>query len=82
MQPPFGGDPTLGAEVPAGFRRLERNELVCRGDYVADEDSGLEPWEGPAGFQAGSFARRVYRKEEPKTLNSTSTDKPKTKAKP
>jgi len=78
---PFGGDSARGVEAPAGFRRLGRNELVCRGDYVAEEGRGLELWEGPAGFQAGSFARRVYRKDEPKALCSTSTSKPKTKAK-
>jgi hypothetical protein len=46
------------------FRRLEANELVSRGDFVADPHSGFESWEGPTGFRADSFVKPIYRKQE------------------
>jgi hypothetical protein len=52
------------ARVPGHFRRLDWNEVVCRGDFVADERLGLEPWEGPGGFRADAFVKAIYRREE------------------
>jgi len=43
------------------FRRLKFNELVSVGDYVAGKDNQFEPWDGPRGFQAGSFVMPIYR---------------------
>lgn len=43
------------------FRRLKRNELVSSGDFVSDNHKGFELWEGPPGFQAGSFIKAIYR---------------------
>jgi hypothetical protein len=57
-----GAPPWAGA--PEGFRRLKWNEVVCRGDFVADEHRGFEPWEGPGGFQADSFVKPIYRRAE------------------
>jgi hypothetical protein len=48
--------------VPKRLRRLKRNELVTRGDFVADEQRGFEPWEGPSGFRADSFVKPIYRR--------------------
>ena len=67
--------------LAAGFRRLEGNELVRHVDHVADERLGLQPWEGPGGFRAGSFARPIYRLEATVRLRPTSTRKPKQNAK-
>jgi hypothetical protein len=55
-------DPTAHAVVPKNFRRLQANELVSVGDFVADEQRGLEPWEGPNGFRADSFVKAIYRR--------------------
>lgn len=49
---------------PKHFRRLKWNELVSRGDFVADEHQGFEPWEGPGGFRADSFVKPIYRRDE------------------
>ena len=49
------------ASIPERFRRLNRNELVCRGDFVGDGHKGLEPWEGPGGFRADAFVKPIYR---------------------
>jgi len=61
-------------DVPKRFRRLKRNELVTRGDFVADEQRGFEPWEGPSGFRADAFVKSVYRRHRSRsraTLNPT-----------
>ena len=44
------------------FRRLKPGEVVARGDFVANEQRGLEPWEGPGGFRAGAFVKPIYRR--------------------
>jgi hypothetical protein len=44
------------------FRRLKMNELVARGDFVADPQLGFKPWEGPTGFRADSFVKPIYRR--------------------
>ena len=57
---------------PKRFRRLKWNELVSRGDFITNERRGFEPWEGPGGFQAGSFLKPIYRRSKshpPKTEN-------------
>jgi hypothetical protein len=43
------------------FRRLKAGERVWIGDYVRSPSGGYEPWEGPGGFSADSFACPVYR---------------------
>ncbi len=48
--------------VTGGFRLLKWNELVTRGDFVADESGGFELWEGPAGFRADAFVKPIYRR--------------------
>lgn len=45
----------------AGLRPLKEDELVCKGDWVAAEPEGFEPWEGPSGFQAAAFLKKIYR---------------------
>lgn len=47
---------------PAGFRRLQENEVVSRGDFVLNDLQGVEPWEGPGGFRADSFVKQIYRR--------------------
>ena len=69
------------ASVPERFWRLKWNEAVWSGDFVADERLGLQLWEGPGIFRAGSFARPIYRKEETERFRATSTKKPKQKRK-
>jgi hypothetical protein len=69
------------AGVPERFRRLKWDEVVWLGDFVADERLGLQPWEGPGGFRAGSFARPIYQREETERFRATSTKKPKQKPK-
>jgi hypothetical protein len=44
------------------FRRLKMNELVGRGDFIADPHLGFKPWEGPTGFRADSFVKPIYRR--------------------
>ena len=48
--------------APAGFRRVHKNEVVSRGDYVLNDLQGIEPWEGPGGFRADSFVKQIYRR--------------------
>ena len=50
--------------VSKQFRRLKSNELVSRGDFVADPHSGFKSWEGPTGFRADSFVKPIYRKQK------------------
>ena len=52
----------------AGFRRLQANELVSRGDFVADDHQALELWDGPTGFRADAFVKPVYRRDESGSL--------------
>jgi hypothetical protein len=59
------------ASVPERFRRLKWNEAVWSGDFIADERLGLQLWEGPGVFRAGSFARPIYRKEETESFRPT-----------
>jgi hypothetical protein len=60
-RPAAGPEAAAKVALPGNLRRLKWNELVCRGDFVADERQGFEPWEGPAGFQAASFLKPIYR---------------------
>jgi len=57
---------------PKHLRRLKWNELVSRGDFVADGRQGFEPWEGPSGFRADSFVNPIYRQDK---SHSTATEK-------
>jgi hypothetical protein len=74
------------ASVPERFRRLKWNEVGWSCDFVANERLGLQPWEGPSGFRAGSFARPIYRREEivrvPSDLNQKTKTKHKTSMNP
>ena len=45
------------------FRRVRFNELVIPGDYIKDGEDCYQPWDGPRGFRAASFCKRVYRAE-------------------
>ncbi len=49
---------------PKHFRRLKWNELVGRGDFVTNGRQGFQPWEGPSGFQAGTFVKPIYRQDK------------------
>jgi hypothetical protein len=65
MIPPLPGPnpPDSGTSaVVKHFRRLKMNELVGRGDFVADPHLGFKPWEGPTGFRADSFVKPIYRR--------------------
>jgi len=53
--------------VAAGLRQLAWNELVRKGDFVADGHDGFEPWDGPSGFRADAFVKRTYRRGALKT---------------
>lgn len=61
--PATSGDtaPPVPTDDTKRFRRLKFNELVSVGDYVAGKDNQFEPWDGPRGFQAGSFVQPIYR---------------------
>ncbi len=54
-------DRTAATDDTKRFRRLKFNELVSVGDYVAGKDNQFELWDGPRGFQAGSFVQPIYR---------------------
>jgi hypothetical protein len=53
------------AAAPDGgsLRRLKWDEVVSRGDFVADGERGFAPWEGPGGFRADAFVKPIYRKQ-------------------
>jgi len=55
-------DPAPVAIAPQSLRLLKWNELVRRGDFVADGRQGFEPWEGPSGFRADAFVKPIYRR--------------------
>ena len=50
------------AVVPKGLRRLRWNELVRRGDFVANGNQEFEPLDGPVGFRADAFVKQIYRR--------------------
>ena len=50
---------TALAMTPTGLRPLKWNELVKRGDFVADGRQGFEPWVGPSGFRADMFVKQI-----------------------
>jgi hypothetical protein len=58
---------STGPSAKAGglehFRRLKRHEIVSPGDFVADQQNGFEPWNGPGGFRADAFLKPIYRRE-------------------
>jgi hypothetical protein len=53
--------PPAKAGIPGNLRRLNWDEIVRRGDLVADEQFQLEPWKGPGGFRADAFVKPIYR---------------------
>jgi hypothetical protein len=72
-------------DIPKRLRRLKRNELVTRGDFVADERRGFEAWDGPSGFRADSFVKPIFRRDRSgstateellETTRSTNSQKP------
>lgn len=52
---------SLRATPRLRFRRLKSHEQVVRGDYLEEGKERYEMWEGPAGFRADSFFKKVYR---------------------
>jgi hypothetical protein len=50
------------AEPPPGFRRLQKDEIAQRGDFVMNNLQEVDSWEGPGGFRAGSFVMPIYRR--------------------
>jgi hypothetical protein len=46
---------------PDRLRPLKWNELVRPGDFVEDGQKGFQPWEGPGGFRAASFVKKIFR---------------------
>jgi hypothetical protein len=57
-------DAPSNTEAPKRFRRLQANELVRRGDFVADGRQAFELWEGLTGFRADAFVKAIYRMDE------------------
>ena len=55
-------DSSAVAIVPECLRPLKWNELVRRGDFVEDGREGFELWEGPSGFRADAFVKKIYRR--------------------
>ncbi len=55
---------TVTPGIPNRLRRLKSNELVCPGDFVANEGEKFELWEGPSGFLADSFIKPIYRENK------------------
>jgi len=74
-------DLVTNASIPEHFRRLKWNEVVRHGDFIADERLGLEVWEGPGGFQADTFVKAIYRREETGTFQPNRNHKIKAKRK-
>ncbi len=50
---------TRGSE---SFRRLNPKEMVRAGDFIADQNGGFAPWDGPGGFLADAFLKPIYRR--------------------
>jgi len=55
-------NPSAVAIIAGDLRPLRWNERVVRGDFMDDGKDGFEPWEGPAGFQADTFVKQIYRR--------------------
>ena len=55
------GDSTAIVWNRARFRRLKLGERVWTGDFIKSISGRYEPWDGPGGFCASSFAKPVYR---------------------
>ena len=66
------GKTAIAASGRANFRRLRANELVWSSDYLMDTQLGMQLWDGPGGFQAGTFTKPVYRKRGASIPQSTS----------
>jgi hypothetical protein len=62
-----GAAPVVAAD---NFRRLNWDELVSRGDFVASESQGFELWEGPSGFRADAFVKPIYRRQSPRSVRT------------
>ena len=59
MQEPSPLSPIIG---PISLRPLKWSERVRPGDFVEDGHQGFELWEGPLGFRADSFVKKIYRR--------------------
>ncbi|TAL07389.1 MAG: hypothetical protein EPO07_00275 [Verrucomicrobia bacterium] len=66
--PVDGSEVTTEEGAPDHFRLLKSNELVSRGDVVANEHQGFELWEGPSGFRADAFVKPIYRRDTGRTI--------------
>ena len=62
------------AESSKRFRRLKSNELVTVGDFVSVKENEFEPWDGPRGFQAGSFVQPIYREQTVRSRPAKKSD--------
>ena len=49
------------ADIPQHLRRLRWDEVVGRGDFVANDRREFDRWDGPTGFRADAYVRRFYR---------------------
>jgi hypothetical protein len=53
---------SVATVVRKELRRLKWDELVRRGDFVANGHRGFEPLDGPIGFRADAFVKQIYRR--------------------
>jgi hypothetical protein len=54
-------DPSARPMAAKQLRLLKWDERVQRGDFVEDGRNGFELWEGPSGFRADAFVKKIYR---------------------
>lgn len=59
--------PPFAPITAANLRLLKWNEVAVAGDFTTDGGQGFELWDGPSGFQAGSFVRPIYRRHHQPT---------------
>ncbi len=56
------------------LRLLKWNEVAVAGDFTTDGLAGFELWDGPAGFQSGSFVRPIYRRNDQRSPKPDTTE--------
>ena len=56
------------------LRLLKWNEVAVVGDFITNELEGFELWDGPAGFQSGSFVRPIYRRNDQRSPKPDTID--------
>jgi hypothetical protein len=55
------------------YRPLKFNEVVYKGDFVADGRQGFKLWDGPRGFRADAFIETIYRRKGVRARRSHKT---------